>query len=141
MIQRKKSRTLSRRAFVGSVELIPPAPRFIEFIDAHGLWGFPVQKLSRFVLEDNPEPQRKKTSPPDQLSLVYPGATVILRGWRLELMIGPLIGERVARVHAEKSPAPLGGEEPWVSEIRVTALNHSGLRTAQAETPVPIKHS
>ena len=45
---------------------------------------------------------QQTTSPPDQLLLVYPEALVFLRGWRLELMLGPLVTGRVARVHAEK---------------------------------------
>jgi hypothetical protein len=137
----KKLHSPSRRPFAGSVELIPPPPKLIEFIDAHRLWGFPIRQLAHLVLEENPEHQDKRTSPPDQLTLVYPYAQVVLRGWRLELMVGPLISGRVARVHAEKHLGPLVIEEAWVSEIRVTPLTHSGLRSGQMETSVPIKHS
>ena len=82
MSLKKKLHPLSHRPFTGSVELIPPTPACIEFIDAHRLWGFPIAQLERFVLEGNPEHQDKRTPPPHQLVLTYPDATVTLRGWR-----------------------------------------------------------
>jgi hypothetical protein len=57
------------------------------------------------------------------LLLVYPEALVFLRGWRLELMIGPLITGRIARVHAEKHLGTLILDEAWVSEIHVVPLD------------------
>ena len=139
MSQKKKLHHLSHKPFVGSVELIPPPPKFIEFIDEHRIWGFPVGQLSHFVLEDNPEHRSKQTLPPHQLMLVYPDAVVILRGWRLELMVGPLVGQRIARVHAEKHLGSLIIEEAWVSEIHVIPFDNPNLFAGQAETPVPIK--
>jgi hypothetical protein len=130
-----KKNTLSHKPFAGSVELIPPQPLFIEFIDAHRLWGFPIAQLERFVLEDNPEHQDKRTSPPHQLVLTYPDATVTLRGWRLELMVGPLITGRIARVHAEKHLGSLIIEEAWVSEIHVVPLNPEHHLAGKLETP------
>jgi hypothetical protein len=141
MTRKKKLRPLSHKTFVGSVELIPPPPMFIEFIDAHGLWGFSIKRLSRFVLEDNPERPGKRTLPPQQLTLIFPNAEVILRGWRLELMVGALISGRVARIHAKKLLGPLVIEEAWVSEIRVIPLNHPGWRPGPLETPVRIKRA
>lgn len=111
-----------QRPFAGSVELVPPPPKLIEFIDAHRLWAFHIKQLAHLVLENNPEQRGKKTLPPDQLTLVYPDALVILRGWRLELMLGPLVTGRVARVHAEKHLGSLIIEEAWVSEIQVTSI-------------------
>lgn len=120
MSQRKKLHPFSHKPFAGSVELIPPTPIFTEFVDAHRLWGFPRNQLERFVLEDNPEHKSRRTSPPHQLVLTYPNATVTLRGWRLELMVGPLVSGQIARVHAEKHLGSLIIEEAWVSEIHVT---------------------
>ena len=125
MSLKKKLHPLSHRPFTGSVELIPPTPACIEFIDAHRLWGFPIAQLERFVLEDNPEHQDKRTPPPHQLVLTYPDATVTLRGWRLELMVGPLITGRIARVHAEKHLGSLIIEEAWVSQILVVPLDQN----------------
>jgi hypothetical protein len=122
MSHRKKSHPFSSKPFTGTIELLSPQPLFIEFIDAHRLWGFPIAALERFVLEDNPEHQNKRTSPPQQLVLTYPEATVTLRGWRLEQMVGPLITGRIARVHAEKHLGSLIIEEAWVSEIQVTPM-------------------
>ena len=52
------------------------------------------------------------------LVLVYPEARLVfLRGWRLELMLDPLVTGRVARVHAEKHLGTLILDEAWVSEI------------------------
>jgi len=119
MTHKKKLHPFSHKPFSGSVELIPPAPLFIEFIDAERLWGFPANQLSEFVLEDHPEHQGKKTLPPHQLTLVFPTARVVLCGWRLELMVGPLVSGRIARVHAEKLLGPLVIEEAWVSGIEV----------------------
>jgi hypothetical protein len=128
----------SRRPFAGSVELVPPPPKLIEFIDAHRLWAFPIEQLAHLVLENNPEQLGKKTLPPDQLTLVYPDALVVLRGWRLELMLGPLVTGRVARVHTEKHLGPLVIEEAWVSEIRViSAMPHA--KPGPLETPVSTK--
>jgi hypothetical protein len=131
----KKSHSTPRRPFAGSVELIPPPLKLIEFVDAHRLWAFPIEQLAHLVLENNPEHNSKKTLPPDQLTLVYPDALVALRGWRLELMLGPLVTGRVARVHAEKHLGPLVIEEAWVSEIRVTSIT---TQFQQVESPVPI---
>jgi len=130
-----KKNTLSHKPFAGSVELIPPQPLFIEFIDAHRLWGFPLQHLKQFVLEENPQHQNKRTSPPHQLLLVYPDALVFLRGWRLELMVSPLITGRIARVHAEKHLGSLIIEEAWVSEIHVVPLNPDHHLAGKSETP------
>ena len=125
-----KSKSHHSRPFTGSVELIPLPPRFVEFIDAHRLWAFPIQQLAEFVLEENPEHQGKRTLPPDQLLLVYPNAVVVLRGWRLELMIGPLVSGRVARVHAEKHLGALVIDEAWVSEIQVQFFDRAGQLTS-----------
>ena len=66
--------------------------------------------------------------------LVYPDAIVILRGWRLELMVGPLVTGRIARVHAEKHLGSLIIEEAWVSEIHVIPFDNPGLLAGQPET-------
>lgn len=134
MSHKKKLHPFSHKPFSGSVELIPPAPLFIEFIDAERLWGFPANQLSEFVLEDHPEHQGKKTLPPHQLTLIFPAARVVLCGWRLELMVGSLVSGRIARVHAEKLLGPLVIEEAWVSEIHVQRLDRENA-TATAETP------
>lgn len=132
MSHRKKLHPFSAKPFTGSVELLPPQPLFIEFIDARRLWAFPIAGLEHFVLEDNPQHQDKRTSPPQQLVLTYPDATVTLRGWRLELMVGPLITGRVARVHAEKHLGSLILEEAWISEIHVVPqANHRSTENQQ----------
>jgi len=141
MSHKKKLHHLSPKPFAGSVELIPTQPLFVEFIDAHRLWGFPIAHLESFVLEDNPQHQNKRTSPPHQLLLVYPEALVFLRGWRLELMIGPLVTGRIARVHAEKHLGSLILDEAWVSEIHVVPLNPNHHVTGKMETPTPTKKS
>ena len=136
----KQSRSAPRRQFAGSVELIPPPLKLIEFIDAHRVWAFPIEQLAHLVLENNPGQNGKKTRPPDQLTLVYPDALVALRGWRLELMLGPLVTGRVARVHAEKHLGPLVIEEAWVSEIHVTSIS-TQLKWSPTESSVPIHHT
>lgn len=137
MTHKKKLHPFSHKPFSGSVELIPPSPLFIEFIDAERLWGFPINRLAEFVLEDHPEHQGKKTLPPHQLTLIFPTAQVVLCGWRLELMIGPLVSGRIARVHAEKLLGPLVIEEAWVSEIHVRREEHTS-KTATAEPPTKL---
>ena len=141
MSQKRKSHSLSSKPFAGSVELIPPQPAFVEFIDAQRIWGFPIFGLSHFVLEDNPEHHAKPTLPPNQLMLVYPDAVVILRGWRLELMVGPLVTGRIARVHAEKHLGSLIIEEAWVSEIHVIPFDNPGLLAGLPENNVPVARS
>lgn len=136
MSHKRKLHPLSHKPFVGSVELISPPLMFIEFIDAHRLWGFPIQQLAHFVLEENPEQHSKTTLPPHQLVLVYPDAIVILRGWRLELLIGPLVSGRVARIHAEKHLGTLIIEEAWVSEIHVIPYDNPSLLEGRLEIPV-----
>lgn len=133
MSHKKKLHPFSHKPFSGSVELIPPSPLFIEFIDAERLWGFPINRLAEFVLEDHPEHQGKKTLPPHQLTLIFPTAQVVLCGWRLELMIGPLVSGRIARVHAEKLLGPLVIEEAWVTDIRVHRLERAN-KTATNES-------
>ena len=108
-----------KRQFTGCVELIPPPPDFIEFVDAHRIWGFPIRHLTQLVLQERSREGNPKTIPPDQLILIYPTAWVVLVGWRLELMIGPFLCGRIARVHAEKHLGPLIIGEAWVSEIHV----------------------
>jgi hypothetical protein len=108
-----------KRQFTGCVELIPTSPDFIEFVDAHRIWGFPIRHLTQLILQERSRDGNSKTTPPDQLILIYPTAWVVLVGWRLELMIGPLICGRIVRVHAEKHLGPLIIGEAWVSEIHV----------------------
>jgi hypothetical protein len=134
MSLKKKLHPLSPKQFTGSVELIPPPPQFVEFIDTERLWGFPMRLLEQFVLEENPQHENKRTSPPHQLLLVYPEALVFLRGWRLELMIGPLVSGRIARVHAEKHLGTLILDEAWVSEIHVVPLDLSRLSASPQPT-------
>ena len=141
MSHKKKIHPLSARPFTGSVELITPQPLFVEFVDAERLWGFPARQLEQFVLEENPQHQNKPTSPPHQLKLAYPEALVFLRGWRLELMIGPLVTGRIARVHAEKHLGTLIIEEAWVSEIHVVPLNNVNHHAGQLERPAPVTKS
>lgn len=119
MKSEKSHHTKHKREFGGCVELIPAQPDYTEFIDAHRIWCFPISHLTHFVLQENPNSNGQKTSPPDQIVLVYPPATVVLKGWRLELLLGPLVNGRVARVHAEKHLGALILGEAWVSEIRV----------------------
>jgi hypothetical protein len=134
MSHKKKIHPLSHKPFTGSVELIPPHPMFIEFIDAERLWGFPMNQIIEFVLEDLPEPRGRKILPPHQLTLTFPTARIVLRGWRLELMISPLISGHIARVHAENLLGPLVIEEAWVSEIHVHPVITTN-NTATAEPP------
>ena len=134
MSHTKKLHHLSHKPFVGSVELIPPQPGFVEFIDSHRLWGFPIKQLTHFVLAENPEHRVKRTLPPDRLILVYATRMVVLKGWRLELMARSLVTGRIARVHAEKHLGALIIEEPWVSEIHVIPFDNIGL--GRLETPV-----
>jgi hypothetical protein len=108
-----------KREFGGCVELIPSKPKYIEFIDTHQIWGFPIHHLTHFVFQENPHCTDRKTSPPGQLILVYPPAIVVLKGWRLEWMLDPLMQGRVKRIHAEKHLGTLMIEEAWVAEIYV----------------------
>jgi hypothetical protein len=108
-----------RREFGGCVELIPARPDYTEFIDSRRIWAFPISYLTYFLFQENPHFNGQKNLPPDQLILVYSQAKVILRGWRLELMLPPLVSGRVARVHARKHPGSLILDEAWVSEIHV----------------------
>ena len=114
--------------FAGCVELIPVRPVFIEFITTQRLWGIPIRQLEFFTLKNNPEADARKTSPTDLLILVFQTRLVLLLGWRLELMLGPLMQGRVKRVHAEKHLGALMIGEPWVSEIIV----------APRDTTIPI---
>ena len=105
--------------FDSSVELIPPRPAFIEFVTTNRLWGIPLRQLDYFVLGSNPEQTGKKTLPTDLLILVFETSTVFLFGWRLELLLDPLMHGRVKRVRAGKHPSTLMTGEPWVSEIKI----------------------
>ena len=71
--------------------------------------------------------------------LVYPDAIVILRGWRLELLVGPLVSGRVARIHAEKHLGTLIIEEAWVSEIHVIPYDDPSLLEGRPEIPITTK--
>jgi hypothetical protein len=115
-----------RREFGGCVELIPARPDYTEFIDSRRIWAFPISYLTHFLFQENPHFNGQKDVPPDQLVLVYSQAIVILRGWRLELMLPPLMNGRIARVHAEKLPGAPIIDEAWVSEIHV-ALNDNSI--------------
>ena len=92
--------------------------------------------LADLVFEKNPEHHGNKTLPPDQLVLQYRRHKVIIKGWRLELLAGPLIAGRVARVHAEKHLGPLMIEEAWVSEIHVVPIGNPGLPATPVEIPI-----
>lgn len=139
MSHKRKLHALSHQPFAGSVELVPPPPKYVEFIDAHRLWGFRIEQLTHFVLDENAEHNDKRTLPPHQLRLAYPDAVVILRGWRLELMIGPLVAGRIARVHAEKHLGTLVIEEAWISEIHVIPFTNPRLPEDRLEIPITHK--
>jgi hypothetical protein len=114
-----------QREFSGCVELIPARPDYTEFIDSRRIWAFPITCLTHSLFQENPHFKGQKNLPPDQLILVYAQAIVILRGWRLELMLPPLLSGRVARVHVEKHLGALILDETWVSEIHVVPNNNS----------------
>ena len=105
--------------FSGSVEFIPPRPTFIEFITASHLWGMLLRQLDFFILGHNPESDGKKTSPTDLLVLFFETRIVLLYGWRLELVLDPLMQGRVKRIHAEKFLGTLMIDQPWVSDINI----------------------
>jgi hypothetical protein len=105
--------------FNGSVEIIPSRPTFIEFVTAHRLLGIPLNQLDYFTLGSNPFHDGKKNSPTDLLLLVFETRIVCLLGWRLELMLDPLMQGRVKRVHPEKFLGTLMIGEPWVSEVKI----------------------
>jgi hypothetical protein len=115
----KQAHPRHKREFSGCVELIPAQPLFIEFIDTHRVWAFPIQHLTHLVLHENLQNRNRKNLPPDELILVYSPALVVLHGWRLEFLLGPLVCGRVARIHAEKHLGALIIEEAWVAEIHV----------------------
>lgn len=136
----KSHHTKNKREFGGCVELMPPQPEFIEFIDARRIWAFAIDRLAYFVMQENPNPSGAKTLPPDQLILIFISATVVLKGWRLENVVGPLLNRRVMRIHAEKHLGTLIIEEAWVSEIHVllpdnTILQPDRLANWIAEQP------
>ena len=130
----KSPHTKNKREFGGCVELIPAQPDYIEFIDSRRIWGFAIHRLTHFVLQENPNCSGQKTLPPDLLFLIYPPAIVVLKGWRLEQLVGPLVNGRVARIHAEKHLGTLIIEEAWVSEIHVIQPNKTFLQPDKLET-------
>ena len=115
----KSHHAKNKREFSGCIELIPPQPVLIEFVTSNRIWGFPIGQLNHFNLGSNPEHNGKKNLPPDLLALSYDNSIVFLFGWRLELIVGPLMSGRVARIHAEKHLGTLMIEEAWVSEIKI----------------------
>ena len=122
-----------KREFGGCIELIPARPDYTEFVDARRIWGFPISYLTHFLLQENPHFSGQKTLPPDQLVLVYSNAIVILRGWRLELMLPHLLCGHLARVHAEQHLGPLMLDESWVSEILVLLRDNTILDEEKME--------
>ena len=134
MKSEKSHHTKNKREFGGCVELIPAQPDYIELIDSRRIWGFAIHRLTHFVLQENPNCFGQKTLPPDLLFLIYPPAIVVLKGWRLEQLVGPLVSGRVARIHAEKHLGTLIIEEAWVSEIHVIQPNKTFLQPDKLET-------
>jgi hypothetical protein len=133
----KKLHAVSHKQFAASVELIPSQRFCVEFIDGEQLWGFPISHLADFTLEENPEHPSKRTLPPQRLTLAFRRSIVILRGWRLELLVGPLASGRVARIYAEKHLGALVIDEAWVSEIQVQPL--AGSCAAKVGVEIPIR--
>lgn len=116
----KSHRSKPKRPFAGCVELIPPRPKFIEFITDNRLCGIPFDQLDYFILGNVPKEFEKKNGPPDLLILIFMRRMVVLFGWRLELLVGPLVNGQIARIHAEKHLGPLMIDEAWVSEIKIS---------------------
>jgi hypothetical protein len=108
-----------RREFNGSIEFTPPQPTHIEFIDEEKIYGFPIHQLTNFHLQEHSIHKDNNTLPPDELVLFYTSGMVVLKGWRLENLIGALASGRVARIHAEKHLGALMLGEAWVSEVLV----------------------
>jgi len=65
----------------------------IEFVTTNRIWDFH-PAVEAFYLGSNPEHSSKKNLPPDLLALTYDTSIVFLFGWRLELMVGPLVSGR-----------------------------------------------
>jgi len=103
--------------FKGSVEIIPASHSFIELISNRRLWGFPFRQLEFVSLCNNPDFNSRKTSPTDMLVLIFRTRVAMLFGWRLELILDPLMQGRIKRIHAEEHLGTLVIGEPWVSEI------------------------
>ena len=127
--------------FCGCFELAPQQPAFIEFIDSERLWAFPIYQLTHLVLEQNPEHRGQKTLPPDRLTLFYGTAAVVLKGWRLETMIVPLVNGRVVRIHAEKHLGALILDQAWVSEIQIVAGDHAAPPAGPTEARASLQKS
>jgi hypothetical protein len=115
----KQTHLKHKREFSGCIEFIPSQPSFIEFIDAHRIWAFPIQQLIQLALQEKSLERNQKNLPPDELTLVYFSALVVISGWRLELLLNSLIRGQVTRIHAEKHLGALIIEEAWVAEIQV----------------------
>jgi hypothetical protein len=116
----EKSNSQSHKPhFAGCVELAPAHTPFIEFIFADQLWVFPLRRLAYLVFGENLERDGKKTSPTDLLALVFENRVVFLYGWRLELLLDPLMQGKIRRIHAEKFLGSLMIGEPWVSEVKI----------------------
>ncbi len=62
--------------------------------------------LAELILELNPEHGGKKTQPPDQLVLRYRRSKVVLKGWRLELLAGPLMPAALRAFTPKNTLAP-----------------------------------
>jgi hypothetical protein len=109
--------------FGNSVHLISRESSMIEFVGRSRHCALAKDTLDFFLLEKNPERKDAKLDPPDQLRLFFTVATVVLKGWRLEMLTGPLANGSVASIHvAERELAKLMIEEPWVTEIRVVPM-------------------
>jgi hypothetical protein len=65
-----------------------------------------IGQLNHFNLGSNPEHNGKKNLPPDLLALSYDNSIVFLFGWRLELIVGPLMSGRVPAIELVSPDAP-----------------------------------
>jgi hypothetical protein len=127
----KQTHPRHKREFSGCIEFAPLQPSFIEFIDAHRIWAFPIQHLTHIALQEKSLERNQKNLPPDELTLVYFSALVVLHGWRLELLLNSLIRGQVTRIHAEKHLGALIIEKAWVAEIQVIPHEKQVLKPGQ----------
>ena len=99
----------------------------VEFhLDEEHRHGFHASQLMEYTLKPNPDRGADRNAPPQQLTLAFATADVVVLGWRLGRLADLLRENDLATVHVlPQRYADVDRTRPYVTSIIITMISKS----------------